>query len=55
MPGSGGNWIPLVSTFGESKVAEARLPFPCSSQVLDVETSFFVVGGDILDDRLVTF
>ena len=44
-----------VPTFDSPKVAKARLPIQLWLQVMDEETTFFVPGGDILDDRLVTF
>ena len=49
------NWSHLVPTFDSPKVAKARLPCPSYLQLLNVEMSFFVAGGDIFDDRPVTF
>jgi hypothetical protein len=44
-----------IPTFDSPKVAKARLPIPFGLQVKVVAMNFFVPGGDILDDRLVTF
>ena len=55
MPGSRGKWFPSVSTFDSPKVAKARLPIPCVNAGYREICSFFVSGGDIFADRLVTF
>lgn len=52
MPGGAGLVGHPWATFGESTSAKARRALP----VQDWKTGcFFVPGGDIFDDRLVTF
>lgn len=46
---------PSIPTFDSPKVAKARLPFPLFWEVTEMAICFFVPGGDIFDDRLVTF
>ena len=43
------------STFDSPKVAKARLPHPVNGTTRWQTVSFFVSGGDIFADRLVTF
>jgi hypothetical protein len=47
--------VSALSTFVSAKVAKPRLPIPFFEGVVDTDGSFFVPGGDFLDDRLVTF
>ena len=46
---------PSIPTVDSPKVAKARLPIPLFWDVTGTKKCFFVPGGDILDDRLVTF
>ena len=52
MAGGGGSIGNLDSTVDSPKVAKARLPPPIQSCVA---RCFFVPGGDIFGDRLVTY
>jgi len=45
----------LQPTFDSPKVAKARLPLPFSCVDGGSHHCFFVLGGDFLNDRLVTF
>ena len=55
MRGFARTMVPRIPTFDSPKVAKARLPIPLNTQEMYVTMSFFVSGGDFLDDRLVTF
>lgn len=50
-------WFPyrFSSTFDSPKVAKARLPHPVNGKARKQIVSFFVSGGDIFADHLVTF
>lgn len=50
-------WLPnyVPSTFDSPKVAKARLPHPTNGIARTQTVAFFVSGGAIIADRLVTF
>jgi hypothetical protein len=45
----------IMPTFDSPKVAKPRLPSPFPAVVVDTAGHFFVLSGDFLNDRLVTF
>ena len=55
MPAYKGLEHALIPTFGSPKVDKSEAPHHALAMMRVMKDSFFVPGGDILNDRLVTF